>query len=204
MASPCLLPSCARPCRGPPLSVPCGPSALCFRLSAARPPPRAACLPVPVVWSPLLSFSPRLPPCDSVPSVFISSSLHLSLFLLPPAPLSLSPSGICLAPRTSACPGLVSMSLCPPEPVRGWGWGCLWRRVCRLLGSSCRLVAMVTGSEGPAATAEPWAGGGVGTHGPSCAPCFQCLWGARAPEVATVPRLGPQLPRGLCRHFWHQ
>lgn len=88
-------------------------------------------------WSLLQASLPALSP-----AVCISLSLQLSLFFPPlqypraflpaslplrrwPPPLWAPSPSLCLAPRTSACPGLVSMSLCPWEPVRGWGWGCL-------------------------------------------------------------------------------
>lgn len=60
---------------------------------------------------------------DSVPGASISFS-YTCLYLLPPtSPLEPFSLWLCLAPQTSSCPGWVSMSLCPLEPVRGWGWG---------------------------------------------------------------------------------
>lgn len=82
--------------------------ALCFCLSvsaACRPCPRGLCLLPPGGCLSLLPSAPwSLPPC-LCPSALVASASRRSKF--------------------SVCPGLVSVSPCPREPVRGWGWGCL-------------------------------------------------------------------------------
>lgn len=135
-------------------AVPCLPT---VPLSSGRSPSPCSGLPV---------FVPNLPLALSLPfcpllllSVYFScpfGTLEPFCFFccllrpvyLPPSPRPLS-QRLYLSYHASDCPGPVSMSLCPQEPVRGWRWWCLWRRVYWLLLSSCRPVAMATRSEGP-------------------------------------------------------
>lgn len=116
-------------------------SALCFHLSVPRLPPSSAsdcaqpvCLrswSLPFFLSQCWSPCGLLPPWSLPPSpcTCLSSSLPSAPLSLPladlPLPLWAVAGNLSLAPRTSVCSGLVSMSLCPQEPVRGWGWGCL-------------------------------------------------------------------------------
>lgn len=94
-------------------------------------------LPARPLLCPLSSLFPPLRLCRLpalVPVVFISfPPAAVSLSLPTSAPRSLPP---CLCPsalvasafwcsKFSVRPGLVSVSPCPQEPVRGWGWGCL-------------------------------------------------------------------------------
>lgn len=115
LPGPAVIP-CSLSLEVPLLFVPpslCAPPPAALRLAACA--QGLCCLPSPQGSLPADTLSPwslSPPPC-------------ICLFFFPPAPLNLSPSGFCLAPHTSAYTGLVSMSLCPQEPMRGWGWGCL-------------------------------------------------------------------------------
>lgn len=84
----------------------CPPSSLFLPLCLCR-------LPALSPWS--LSPSPRR----------LSFSPPFGTLEPPSLPLSLCPGGLRLSVLQVLCPGLVSMSPCPREPVCGWGWGCL-------------------------------------------------------------------------------
>lgn len=106
-------------------------SALCFHLSAPRLPPSSAsaqglCSSSLPRWPPCRLLSPwslSLPPYTCLPSSLPTAPLSLPPHLSSSAPLGSIWKSLSLAPHTSACSGLVSTSLCPRGPVRGWGTG---------------------------------------------------------------------------------
>lgn len=190
--APLLLPGLARV----PAPVPCVLLTLCFRPSA-QPPPRSA-----RVSGPLPSAQASLPPFPGLYLLALQLSLFFPTVSTPSLPPCLSPaalvassaslgsiSHLCPAPYTSACPVLVSTSLCPWGPCAWVGMGVSLEK--SLLASPLQLRAGCHGNRvsggAPTATAELWAGGGAETGGPVCSPVSPEPEGSQSPRGGLTP-----------------
>ena len=168
----------------------------------------SVCAPPPTEFSlcsgTLLLFSPKVASLPTpVPLVFISSSLHLSPFFPPSStpepsssPLFLCPSGLYLEVSLSGSPYLCLFwpGLHVPVSPGACAWvgdGGVSRE--ESVGFSTPAAGWLPwrqGQRAPTATAELWAGGGVGTMGPACSPVSLVPTGSQSPSGGLTPAAG--------------